>query len=161
MVPIARTTSRVDQIWSQIKKLIFWKIESASWRCALSAVWFPALELRQDSCCAELSFFFVLRCSVVQQCWSWVRSCGFFHCGCDNAFRYQTRPTSMQLFKWECAFRHVYRVKSSKPVFSTRPAPIAWKVSSVGQIWSQMKKSIFLKNTPPRRFAFLTQSSHK
>ena len=31
MVPSARTTSRVDQIWSQIEKLIFWKIESASW----------------------------------------------------------------------------------------------------------------------------------
>ena len=42
----------------------------------------------------------------------------------------------------------------------TGVVPVAWKASSVGQIWSQMKKLIFLKKHPATKLLFSTQLSH-
>ena len=58
----------------------------------------------------------------------------------------------------EWLFRVAVRKKSAQILMGV--VPVAWKASSVGQIWSQMKKLVFLKKHLAKRFLFSTQLSH-
>ena len=61
----------------------------------------------------------------------------------------------------EWLFRVAVRKKSAQILpLRTGVVPVAWKASSVWQIWSQMKKLIFLKKTSATRFLYSIQLSH-
>ena len=51
-------------------------------------------------------------------------------------------------------------VRKKSAQILTGVVPVAWKASSVGQIWSQMKKLIFLKKRSATKLLFSTQLSH-
>ena len=75
-----------------------------------------------------------------------------------SEFKFDEPNLNYWAAKAEWLFRVTVRKKSAQILMGV--APVAWKASSVGQIWSQMKKLVFLKKTSAKRFLYLTPLSH-